>query len=211
MARPSQVSPRKAKPESGREAIMDVAEQLFAERGIDAVSLRTINAEAGYSVAALHYHFGTRDALIQALLARAQPPMLQRRTKMLEPLAHLKRPELQRIVEALVMPLAVGVFEDPVGGPRTLRFLARLYFDRSPYMAHVLDESLALFMPLLRRAVPNLEERTLIRRWILAAELALASASRLPILDKAPARAERAELEAAFAELVDFIVGGLRA
>src|ERR1700685_4032256 len=62
--------------ESGREIIMDAAERLFAERGIEAVSLRTINAEAGYSVAALHYHFATRDGLVRALLARAQPPML---------------------------------------------------------------------------------------------------------------------------------------
>ena len=50
--------------------IMNAAERLFAERGIDAVSLRTINAEAGYSVAALHYHFASKAALGEALIAR---------------------------------------------------------------------------------------------------------------------------------------------
>src|SRR5574337_324917 len=80
---------------AGREAIMDAAERLFAERGIDAVSLRTINVEAGYSVAALHYHFATRDGLIRALLDRAQPPMLERRAQMVAGLGVLPAPPLE--------------------------------------------------------------------------------------------------------------------
>lgn len=133
---------------------MDTAERLFAERGVDAVSLRTINAEAGYSVAALHYHFGTRDGLIRALLARAQPPMFDRRAQMVAELRTLTDPPLERIVEALVLPLAVGVFEKRGAGAIRLRFLTRMYFDGSPYMAGVIEESLELFLPLLRRALP---------------------------------------------------------
>jgi AcrR family transcriptional regulator len=128
MASPSQAPRKKAKaPESGRDAIMDVAEQLFAERGLEAVSLRTVNGEAGYSVAALHYHFGTREGLVQALLTRSQPPMLERRERMLAALrASREPPPLERIVEALVMPLAQSVLEDPERGSRAMRFLARL-------------------------------------------------------------------------------------
>ena len=83
MGRKSQETVGKRSAFSGREAILNTAERLFAERGIDAVSLRTINAEAGYSVAALHYHFGTRDGLIRALLERAQPQMLYHRDRLL--------------------------------------------------------------------------------------------------------------------------------
>jgi AcrR family transcriptional regulator len=190
---------------------MDVAEQLFAERGLEAVSLRTVNGEAGYSVAALHYHFGTREGLVQALLTRSQPPMLERRERMLAALrASREPPPLERIVEALVMPLAQSVLEDPERGSRAMRFLARLYFDHSPHMATVLDDSLTLFLPLLRRALPGMDRRTLVKRWSMAAELTLSVASRVPSCEDGLSPAGRADLEGAFAELVKFIVGGLR-
>ncbi len=81
---------------------MNAAERLFAERGIDAVSLRTINTEAGYSVAALHYHFGTRDGLVKALLQRAQPAMFQQRATMVSALEVQEHPQVEAIVQALV-------------------------------------------------------------------------------------------------------------
>ena len=48
--------------------LIETAERLFAERGIDNVSLREINRAAGQkNVAALHYHFGTRESLLEAM------------------------------------------------------------------------------------------------------------------------------------------------
>ena len=48
--------------------LIETAERLFAEKGIDNVSLREINRAAGQkNVAALHYHFGTRESLLEAL------------------------------------------------------------------------------------------------------------------------------------------------
>src|SRR5271156_3226903 len=114
---------------------MDAAERMFAERGIDAVSLRTINAEAGYSVAALHYHFGTRDGLVRALLQRAQPAMFRQRATMVA--------VLEALVEALVYPLTAGMLENFSAGVAQLRFLVRLSFDRSPYLAKTFDDSVA--------------------------------------------------------------------
>lgn len=194
---------------------MDAAERLFAERGIDAVSLRTINAEAGYSVAALHYHFGTRDGLVRALLLRAQPPMFERRERMVAALRPLACPPLERIVEALVMPLTEGLFEKQGNGGHRLRFLTRLYFDRSPHMAGVLEESLRMFLPLLRRALPGCDETTLTRRWALASELAVNALSRAETLHRAVRGSARrngaAEPAQLVRELVSFITGGLRA
>ena len=193
---------------------MDTAERLFAERGIDAVSLRTINAEAGYSVAALHYHFGTRDGLIHALLERAQPPMFACREQMLAELHACADPPLERIVEALVRPLSVGLVERGAAGAKRLRFLMRLYFDRAPYMANVREQSLEMFLPLLRRALPRLDDRTLMRRWALASELAghaLTNARELHLGTGARGRLGPAEFEDFLRELVAFIAGGLRA
>jgi AcrR family transcriptional regulator len=194
---------------------MDAAERLFAERGIDAVSLRTINTEAGYSVAALHYHFGTRDGLIRALLQRAQPAMFQQRATMVSALEAQAQPQVEAIVEALVYPLTAGMLENFSASVAQLRFLVRLSFDRSPYLAKTLEESVALFRPLLRRALPQLDARTLTRRWLFAADLAqhaLANALEVHLEAAASARGPgRAQLEHFQRDLVAFISGGLRA
>lgn len=214
MGRKSQAANRKKSALAGREAILNTAERLFAERGIDAVSLRTINAEAGYSVAALHYHFGTRDGLVRALLARAQPPMLECRDRIVAELRATADPPLERIVEALVSSLTVGLFSSPVAGARRLRFLARLYFDRSPWMAAVVEEGLGIFLPLLRDALPGLDESTLRRRWALASELAahaVANTQALHVGAGGRGRLGREGLERFLRELVKFIAGGLRA
>ena len=61
-----------------RTRILDAAERLFAERGIEAVSVRSILAAAGVNVALAHYHFGSREGLITALLeARVAPLMAE--------------------------------------------------------------------------------------------------------------------------------------
>jgi AcrR family transcriptional regulator len=199
--------------ETGREVIMDAAERLFAERGIEAVSLRTINLEAGYSVAALHYHFGSRDGLVRALLERAQPPMLQARTQLLAPLYASPEPALAQIVDALVRPLTAGMFDDFTASLARLRFLVRLSFDRSPYVTRLLEESIAVFRPLLRRALPQLDARTITRRWLLAVDLAQqALANAAAHLDCAAGTAARAsELERFVRELIAFIAAALRA
>jgi AcrR family transcriptional regulator len=215
MARSTSAAPAaKNRPEeSGREAIMDVAERLFAERGIDAVSLRTINSEAGYSVAALHYHFGSRDGLVRALLARAQPPMLEARNRMLTALAAKRAPTLREIVDALIRPLAVGMPENISASAYRLRFLSRLFFDRSPYLASTLEEGLQLFMPLLTRTLPHLDAGLLKRRWLFAIEIAqhaLANSLELHIQASQGSRSIPATaVESFLCELADFIAGGL--
>jgi AcrR family transcriptional regulator len=193
---------------------MDAAERLFAERGIDAVSLRTINAEAGYSVAALHYHFASRDGLIRALLERAQPQMFAQRAAMIAVLSAEAAPPLEGIVAALIMPLTAGMLQDFPGSVAKLRFLVRLSFDRSPYLARTIEESFALFRPLLRRALPGVDERTLTRRWRFAADLAqqaLANALEGHLGSPAGVTPRRPQFERFLTDLIAFISGGLRA
>jgi AcrR family transcriptional regulator len=208
-------SPKGRADESARGAIMNAAERLFAERGIDAVSLRTINTEAGYSVAALHYHFGTRDGLVKALLQRAQPAMFRQRATMVTALESQDHPRVEAIVEALVYPLTAGMLENFSESVAQLRFLVRLSFDRSPYLAKTLDDSVALFRPLLRRALPHVEARTLTRRWLFAADLAQhALANALEVHLGAASSGgvpSRAQLEQFQRDLVMFISGGLQA
>jgi AcrR family transcriptional regulator len=54
----------------GRELLLDAALRLFAEQGPEGVSIRAVNREAGLGPASVHYHFGTKEALLDAALHR---------------------------------------------------------------------------------------------------------------------------------------------
>ena len=52
----------------GRELLLEAALRLFAEHGIEGVSIRAVNRAAGLGPASVHYHFGTKEALVDAVL-----------------------------------------------------------------------------------------------------------------------------------------------
>jgi AcrR family transcriptional regulator len=62
--------------EDTRERLIRAGERLFAEHGIHQVRVREINGLAGQrNSSALHYHFGSRDGLVEAILSRHQTAM----------------------------------------------------------------------------------------------------------------------------------------
>ena len=108
--------------------IITTAEKLFAERGLEAVSTRMISREAGHkNHSALQYHFGNRDALIEAILDYRVTPINQRRLEQLRQLPDM-RGEAQ--IEALVG-VFVGPFADellrPIDETAYVSILAQLY------------------------------------------------------------------------------------
>ena len=62
-----------------RERILDAAGRLFAERGFDGTSLRAITTAAGVNLAAVHYHLGSKEALLAAIVARHAEPVNRER------------------------------------------------------------------------------------------------------------------------------------
>jgi AcrR family transcriptional regulator len=83
--------------------ILDTAEKLFGENGFDATSLRDITAQADVNLAAVNYHFQSKDSLIDAVIARRIEPVNRRRLEMLD--AAGPNPSLEQIVEAFLAPL----------------------------------------------------------------------------------------------------------
>ncbi|MEA3466118.1 MAG: TetR/AcrR family transcriptional regulator [Thermodesulfobacteriota bacterium] len=67
-----------------QERILDTAEHLFAEHGIHATTLRTITGAAKVNLAAVNYHFGTKEQLIQAVLLRRLTPLNNERQRQLD-------------------------------------------------------------------------------------------------------------------------------
>ncbi len=90
-----------------RARIVAVAERLFAERGIDAVSLSEINREANQrNRTAVQYHFGNKHGLLEAILQKHRRFVHRRRTELLDELEAMEEPGLRDIVRVLVLPIA---------------------------------------------------------------------------------------------------------
>src|SRR5690349_16281167 len=88
-----------------RESIMATALHLFAQRGIDAVSLNEIVQAAKVNAAAIHYHFGSKDGLIEAILRRNASALGERRNELLDELETRKRISVRDVVKAMVDPV----------------------------------------------------------------------------------------------------------
>ena len=94
-------------PAATEDRLLEVAERLIAERGVDAVSARSVTAEAGANVAAIHYHFGSKAALVRSVLDRRMPEAIARREVLLAALeASPHAPSARDIARAFVEPLA---------------------------------------------------------------------------------------------------------
>ena len=91
-----------------RERMIEVAERLFAERGINGVSLREVGAAAGQrNTAAARYHFGTKQGLVDAIFEHRMTPINARRVAMLDEFDRDGRGhELHALTEAFVLPLS---------------------------------------------------------------------------------------------------------
>jgi AcrR family transcriptional regulator len=106
--------------------LIDAAEVLFATHGIEGVSLREINRTAGArNASALQYHFGGRDGLLQAVLAKHHHAVEARRHAMLDAYEADGRTDLRALAGALVRPSA-AMLADGDGGPAYLQIMADL-------------------------------------------------------------------------------------
>jgi AcrR family transcriptional regulator len=93
---------------STRTRLVRAGEQLFAARGIDRVQLRDINELAGQrNESALHYHFGSRQGLLDLILAKHGDDVQEGTRRRLEARSGQDTvTELHRLIAALVVPLS---------------------------------------------------------------------------------------------------------
>lgn len=110
-----------------REALLDAAEALFAQFGVEGVSIRSINAAAGFSPAVVHSHFRTKDGLLTSVLLRRGQPTMARQRELIGILAAAGTPPTALdLVKAYAVPYRELIEQNPVGGLRWLQVLARL-------------------------------------------------------------------------------------
>jgi AcrR family transcriptional regulator len=145
-----------------KERILDTAERLFSEQGYAATSLRSIIASAGVNLAAVHYHFHSKEALLEAVILRRSVPANQERLALLERCelaAGDNPPPLEKVIEAFVAP-TFRMARDPAnGGMVFMRLLGRLHAEGdllSGILISQFRDVLERFAAAVRRALPDL-------------------------------------------------------
>ncbi|UCE85942.1 MAG: TetR family transcriptional regulator [Deltaproteobacteria bacterium] len=146
-----------------KERILDAAERIFAERGFAGTSLRAVTSAADVNLAAVHYHFGSKEALLQEILHRRVAPINQERAKRLDRIearAAEEPPSVEEIVAAFLEP-AVQLGDGPESDGRAVRALAaRIYGEPRELVEPMIREEFGdlsrRFVALLGRARPEL-------------------------------------------------------
>jgi AcrR family transcriptional regulator len=200
--------------------ILDAAELLFMEHGFEATSLRQLTSAASVNLAAVNYHFGTKEELFQAVLTRRLDPLNQERIDLLAKIekdAGGKPVSCEKILFAMLIPALKLSRDEKRGGKNFLRLLGRAYADPAPFIRHFLSaqygEMIGRYKEAFLRALPNLSRQELTWRlhFVMGAlSYTLAGTDALKLFAQfAPADRDNDEL--LLQRLAPFLVAGLKA
>lgn len=143
-------------------ALLEAATILFADHGLDAVSVRDISKSANANIGAIAYYFGSKDELIKEVYRVAISPRREMRLAALEEYERElngRQPEAEGILRALVAPTIRAALEPNGRESYAMRLAFQAYALRRPMldevMATELDEFATRFMNALARAIPE--------------------------------------------------------
>ena len=150
-----------AQPGSAQDKILNAAEELFARHGYDGTSIREITRLADVNVAAVHYHFGSKESVLRAVTDRIALPISRRRSALLEEATERALPDnptVEVLLETFLRADIEMLLSLQERGPTVAWFLGRTYGDRTPWiqeMAAAQFSQATEFYPLLAAALPQ--------------------------------------------------------
>ena len=156
-----------------RERLLGVAERLFAERGIDAVSTRDITRDADANSASIHYHFGSKAGLVAAILQWRAADVGAGRAAWLDRIEAAESPTLRDVVEAFVVPTAEMAADTAGGGRYHIGFLAAVlaHPESMPLVIEAFEPSFDRIAASFARVTPHLPADVLELRLALAKDM----------------------------------------
>ncbi len=156
---------------STKARILHATESLFLQRGYEGTSLRAITTEANVNLAAVNYHYGSKEELFALLLQERLDPLNADRAKRLEALQAKgfdREHRVEQIIATLFLPALALARDTDQGGPDFLRFIGRAYADPSDFVRNLLAERYAKtnlkFKQAFAEALPHLSEHDLAMR-----------------------------------------------
>jgi AcrR family transcriptional regulator len=193
-----------------KERILDAAERLIGEQGYAATSLRQIIGEAGVNLAAVHYHFGSKEELLDAVVVRKVTPVNEARIARLERVeseAGSGPLEVEKVLESFFIPTA----EVASRNPGFVRLMGQMLAEgMMPRIVEKHFHATGLrFVTALRRAVPELPQEELMWRVHFMVGAMAHAMCRAPIFPQMTG--DGSDMEPRMKRLVTFLSAGFRA
>jgi AcrR family transcriptional regulator len=146
-----------------RTAILAAAERLYADRGFGDVTLRDIVAEANVNLAAVNYHFGSKDELIAELFVTRSLALNKERLRELREAEEAGdgRADISEVLRALVGPTLRGCLGPENQRSTPARFMIRVSIESVPAIRRIRNreiDHLRKFIAAMRRSLPDRSE-----------------------------------------------------
>jgi AcrR family transcriptional regulator len=158
-------------PHETRTRILDAAEELFMQHGFEATSMRLLTSKAEANLAAVNYHFGSKDALIEAVFRRRLDPMNASRVAELDRLekdAGGRALSPEEIIRAFVGASLRMIEDAKSGGRNFIRLLGRTYTDPQKHIRSLIGQlyapAMERFKAAFERALPQMPGDELVWR-----------------------------------------------
>ena len=149
---------------STKDRILYAAEELFAQQGFASTSLRQVTSRADVNIAAVNYHFGSKENLVNEVFRRRMDDMSRERLAALQLAVEAHPGELEPILAAFVEP-ALAMAQDRHGGGAFIRVIARAYAESNDSLRKFLSDQyghvLREFAKALAGCMPGLGKEAL--------------------------------------------------
>ncbi len=143
-----------------KQTLIGAASELFAEHGFDAVSLRDITGRAGVNVASVKYHFGSKEALIDAVVTDHICPLNEERLRLIEKFDGQEKPAVGDLLKAFYQPLLSQIQDSEMNEHLFGKLVGRMVAEHSyefpdPVMVGFRQVA-EKYVPAFQKAIPGL-------------------------------------------------------
>jgi len=207
--------PTPTQPSQTRDALLDAAEALFVEHGLEGASLRAITQRAGANLAAVNYHFGSKEGLVRAVFHRRLGPLQAERLRLLDEEEALDGGTLEGVLRAFIGPALRMKAASNAGPGDVSQLIGRIFHEPNDELRTMLfaefAPSLQRFLPALQRLLPELSREELLWRFHFGVGAMSQTLSCGSMLERfSEGRCSMANPEEVLDRLVRFFVAGLR-
>ena len=197
-----------------KEQILNVAERQFGEKGFAGTTLRGVIKEAGVNIAAVHYHFGSKEELFVAVIRRVAQQMVPAQLKELGKYTNQdKTPSVENIMEAFFAPPLRMISQMGEAGVIRSQFIGRCRAEPLPIQQlgdREFNESQQRFLDILQRAFPNQTRSELEWKLDLVIAILIRTLNQVGQSGKVMTGNSSEEVEIAISRLVKFVSEGMK-
>ncbi|MFE3443730.1 TetR/AcrR family transcriptional regulator [Nocardia sp. NPDC059180] len=190
--------------------LLETAERLFAAHGVDAVSVRAVNAAAGLGAASVNYHFGTKDDLLAAVLVELGASVRDRIRANADRLADSPdSPDAESLVRAVSTPYLELLQRHRTRGMRWVKIIAQIAPQGHPALAATDQHLPEILFEQVRRAFPAADPQRLAARWAVSVMGFVQALSQADEWSREGSMLSPDELVTFYEDVVTFVVGGV--